>query len=114
MATYSPKDFEGSRFNYMEEVKLHLYAPNGAIMKTVTGRLYAREKNVDVSKDEAGGAPAKKPRRKTLVWIKEIEGYEVPHEDLPDTTQAKTEGWFPEHDIEKLPENSRTASFSVN
>lgn len=113
MATYSPADFESSRFDYMEEVKLHLYAPNGAIMTTVTGRLYAREENVDVSKSKKDGTPGT-PRRKTLVWIKEIEGYEVPHEDLPDTTQAKTEGWFPEHDIEKMPENSRTASFSVN
>ncbi len=92
MATYSPHDFEGSRFRYNERVRLHLYAPNGALMKTVTGRLHAREQGVDV-----GGG-----RTKTLVWVREIEGYQVLHEDLPGHYVEKTEGWFPEHDIEKL------------
>lgn len=94
MPTYSPADFEDSSFEYKEKVKLHLYAPNGLLMKTVTGRLHGREEGVDVGRG----------RKKTLVWVKEIEGYEVPHEDLPDMTEERTEGWFPEHDIEKIEE----------
>ena len=102
MATYSPKDFENSPFDYKEKVKLHLYAPSGAIMKTVTGVLHAREENVEVGEG----------RQKTLVWIKDIEGYEVPG-DLPDQTVEKTEGWFPEHDLEKIREGL-TANISRN
>ncbi len=104
MSTYSPQDFEKSRFDYKEKVRLYLYAQNGAILKTVTGRLYAREEGIDV-----GGG-----RTKTLVWIKEIEGYEVPHEDLPGHTEAKREGWFPEHDIEKLDAKDPAAMLPVN
>ncbi len=102
MPTYSTDDFEGSPFDYKEKVRLHLYASNGALMKTVTGRLYARETGVDV-----GG------RKKTLVWVKDIEGYEVPHEDLPGHTQEKREGWFPEHDVEKI-EDGPLAGLSRN
>ena len=105
---YSLDDFESSRFKKGEKVRLHLYAPNGAIMKTVTGTLAAREEGVDV-----GGG-----REKTLVWIRDIEGYEVGAEDdalrAAGKTEAKTEGWFPEHDIEKIPENSLMAGLSVN
>jgi hypothetical protein len=72
---------------------LHLYTPDGTLMQTVTGRLEGREEDVDVGEG----------RNKTLVWVKGIEGYEVPG-DLPDQTVEKTEGWFPEHDVEKVRE----------
>lgn len=102
MATYSAKDFENSRFEHGERVRLHLYAPSGALMKTVEGTLHAREEGVEVAEG----------RTKTLVWIKEIEGYEVPGE-LPEQTVEKTEGWFPEHDIEKI-ENGPLSGISRN
>lgn len=99
---YSPQDFENSRFDYKERVRVHLYAPNGALMKTVEGTLHAREEGVDVGEG----------RKKTLLWVKDIEGYEVPG-DLPDQTVEKTEGWFPEHDVDKIQEGL-TAGLSRN
>ena len=103
MATYSPKDFENSRFNYGERVVVHLYAPNGALMKTIEGRLEAREKDVEI---EEG-------RTKTLVWVKDIEGYEVPG-DIPGQTVERTEGWFPEHDIDKAEKDTVIDNLSLN
>jgi hypothetical protein len=40
-------------------------------------------------------------RTKTLVWLKDIEGYEKPHEDLPDTTEEVEEAWFSEEALRK-------------
>lgn len=102
MATYSPEDFEDSPFDYGEEVRVHLYAPDGSLMQTVTGRLEGREEGVEVGEG----------RTKTLVWVKGITGYEVPG-DVPGQRVEKTEGWFPEHDIEKIREGL-TAGLSRN
>lgn len=102
MASFSSQNFAESRFEQGERVRLHLYTPDGTLMQTVTGRLEGREEDVDVGEG----------RNKTLVWVKGIEGYEVPG-DLPDQTVEKTEGWFPEHDVEKVREGL-TASLRRN
>lgn len=101
MATYSPADFEDSPFAYGERVRVHLYTSDGILIKTITGTLAAREKDVNVARDPEG-----RPQYKTLYWVKEIEGYERPHPDPAmaeaGMTETIEEAWFAEQDIEKL------------
>ena len=40
-------------------------------------------------------------RTKTLVWLKDIEGYKRPHEDLPNTLEEVDEAWFSEDALRK-------------
>ncbi|MEO1076240.1 MAG: hypothetical protein AAFX41_09790 [Bacteroidota bacterium] len=99
MATYSPADFDGSPFDYGQRVRIHLYSREGFLLGTILGTLAAREPKVNVARDPEGP-----PQFKTLYWVKDIEGYDRPHEDLPDTTEPVEEGWFAEQDIEPVDE----------
>lgn len=96
MATYSDADFEDSRFDYGERVRVQLRHPRGFVMGEVQGTCAGREK------DRSFETPEGKTITKTLVWVKELEGYEKPHPNLPDTTQKVEEAWFAEEDLRKL------------
>ena len=99
MPTYSPADFENSPFNYRDRVRVHLYDRQGRMVGTITGRVHAREQDVDV-----GRTPDGQPMYKTLYWVREIEGYQRPHPELPGHTEAIEEGWFAEQDLQKIGE----------
>ncbi len=96
MPTYSEADFEDSRFDYGERVRILLRHPKlGGVYGEAEGTCTAREENVEFEAKDGT------MRTKTLVWLKDIEGYEKPHEDLPDTTQEVDEAWFAEDALRK-------------
>lgn len=96
MPTYTEKDFENSRFNYGERVRILLRHPtHGGVYGVAEGTCVAREENVEFEAKDGT------MRTKTLVWLKDIEGYRKPHEDLPDTTQDVNEAWFAEEALRK-------------
>jgi len=96
VATYSEADFEDSRFDYGERVRILLRHPKmGGVYDEAEGTCAAREENVEFEARDGT------ERTKTLVWLKHIEGYEKPHEDLPDTTQEVDEAWFAEEALRK-------------
>jgi hypothetical protein len=96
MASYSPEDFEGSRFEHGERVRVVLRHPTyGFVMGEAEGTCAAREENVEFEARDGT------MRTKTLVWLKDMEGYERPHEDLPDTTEEVDEAWFAEGALRK-------------
>lgn len=103
MPTYSPADFEGAPFAFGQRVRIHLYTHQGVLLGTITGELAGREPKVNVARD-----PEAPPQYKTLYWVKNIEGYQRPHEDtaMAAAGQAEdiTEGWFAEQDLQPLPE----------
>lgn len=89
--------FDDSRFERDEEVEVLLRHPrNGGEMARATGRLAARNVDVDVSRD------GEEPRYKTLVWVKDMEGYEKPHPSIPGETKSVDEAWFAEEAIRKV------------
>lgn len=96
MATYSEADFEDSRFDYGERVRILLRHPKlGGVFGEAEGTCAARE--TDVTFEARDGTE----RTKTLVWLKDIEGYEKPHENLPDTKEEVEEAWFAEEALRK-------------
>ncbi|WP_228702760.1 hypothetical protein [Salisaeta longa] len=96
MATYSDADFKDSRFSHGERVRILLRHPkHGGVFGEAEGTCAARETNV------AFEAKDGTKRTKTLVWLKDIEGYEKPHPNLPDKTQAVDEAWFAEEALRK-------------
>ena len=96
MPTYSDADFDDSRFEYGERVRILLRHPKlGGVYGEAEGTCAAREQNVEFEARDGT------MRTKTLVWLKEIEGYEKPHEDLPDTTTEVDEAWFAEEALRK-------------
>ena len=96
MATYSEEDFDDSRFDYGERVRILLRHPKlGGVYGEAEGTCAAREENVDFEARDGT------ERTKTLVWLKDIEDYEKPHEDLPDTAQEVDEAWFAEEALRK-------------
>jgi hypothetical protein len=97
MATYSEADFETSRFDYGERVRILLRHPkHGGVFGVAEGTCEAREVDVEFE------APDGTMRRKTLVWLKDIEGYEKPHDNIPDETKEVKEAWFAEEALRKL------------
>ncbi|HKL88976.1 MAG TPA: hypothetical protein VJ884_08205 [Salinibacter sp.] len=96
MPTYSDADFEDSRFDHGERVRILLRHPKlGGVYGEAEGTCAAREQNVEFEARDGT------MRTKTLVWLKDIEGYEKPHEDLPDTTEEVEEAWFAEEALRK-------------
>ena len=96
VATYSEGDFEDSRFDYGERVRILLRHPKlGGVYGEAEGTCAAREQNVEFEARDGT------MRTKTLVWLKDIEGYEKPHENLPDTTKEVEEAWFSEEALRK-------------
>ena len=96
MATYSEADFEDSRFDYGERVRILLRHPKlGGVYDEAECTCAAREENVEFEAKDGT------LRTKTLVWLKDIDGYEKPHEDLPDTTTEVEEAWFAEEALRK-------------
>lgn len=96
MATYSDADFQDSRFDYGERVRILLRHPKlGGVYGEAEGTCAAREENVEFEARDGT------MRTKTLVWLKEIDGYEKPHENLPDTTKEVEEAWFAEEALRK-------------
>lgn len=94
--TYSDADFKDSRFAFGERVRILLRHPKlGGVFGEAEGTCAAREENVEFEARDGT------MRTKTLVWLKEIEGYEKPHEDLPDTTTEVEEAWFAEEALRK-------------
>lgn len=97
MSIHPDVDFEDSRFTCGERVRVLLRSPkDGGVRAEATGVCKAREKNVDVSKD------GETPRHRTLVWVKDIEGYTVPSEVPGAPPVARTEAWFDENALRKL------------
>lgn len=97
MATYSEADFETSRFDHGERVRILLRHPkHGGVFGVAEGTCAAREVDVEFE------APDGTMRRKTLVWLKDIEGYEKPHDNIPDETKEVEEAWFAEEALRKL------------
>lgn len=96
MPTYSEEDFTDSRFDYGERVRILLRHPKlGGVYDEAEGTCVAREENVEFEARDGT------MRTKTLVWLKDIEGYEKPHEDLPDKTEEVDEAWFAEEALRK-------------
>mgnify|MGYP006274664849 FL=1 len=96
MATHSTQDFEGSRFSYGERVRVLLRHPTyGHVMGEAEGTCAAREVDVEFE------TPDGKTRTKTLVWLKDMEGYEKPHPNVPDQTKSVEEAWFAEEALRK-------------
>ena len=96
MPTYSEADFENSRFDYGERVRILLRHPKlGGTFGEAEGTCAAREENVEFEARDGT------MRTKTLVWLKDIEGYEKPHEDLPGKKEQVDEAWFAEEALRK-------------
>lgn len=96
MATHTDDDFTGSRFSQGERVRVLLRHPvYGHVMGEAEGTCAAREENVEFE------TPDGETRVKTLVWLKDMSGYEKPHPDLPDTTKEVDEAWFAEDALRK-------------
>lgn len=96
MATYSDKDFENSRFSHGERVRVLLRHPvYGHVMGEAKGTCAAREKDVEFETKSG------EERVKTLVWLKDMSGYEKPHPNLPDKTEEVQEAWFAEDALRK-------------
>jgi hypothetical protein len=88
--------FDDSRFSKGERVRVLLRHPTyGHVMGEAEGTCAAREVDVEFE------TPDGEIRTKTLVWLKDIEGYEKPHPDLPDKTKAVNEAWFAEEALRK-------------
>lgn len=96
MPTYSKADFENSRFDHGERVRILLRHPkHGGVYGVAMGTCAAREEKVEFEAKDGT------MRTKTLVWLKDIDGYRKPHDNLPDTTQAVKEAWFAEDALRK-------------
>ena len=96
MATYSEADFETSRFDYGERVRILLRHPqHGGVFGEAMGTCAAREENVEFEAKDGS------MRTKTLVWLKDIDGYQKPHDDLPDKMKDVKEAWFAEDALRK-------------
>lgn len=96
MPTYSESDFEDSRFEYGERVRILLRHPKlGGVYGEAEGTCAAREENVEFEARDGS------MRTKTLVWLKKIEGYEKSHEDLPGKKKEVDEAWFAEEALRK-------------
>lgn len=88
--------FEGSRFSKGERVRVLLRHPTyGHVMGEAEGTCAAREVDVEFE------TPDGETRTKTLVWLKDMEGYEKPHPDVPDTTKPVDDAWFAEEALRK-------------
>jgi hypothetical protein len=97
MPTYSNEDFADSRFDYGERVRVVLRHPKfGHVYGHAEGTCAGREK------DASFETPDGEERTKTLVWLKDMEGYEKPHPNLPDTTKDVDDAWFAEEALRKL------------
>lgn len=97
MPTYSPADFEGSPFQYGQKIRIHLYDHTGNLLGSITGELAAREPNVNVARREDDP-----PVYKTLYWVRNLEGYQRPHPELPGQFERVEESWFAEQDLQPL------------
>ena len=96
MATYSSEDFKDSRFDYGERVRVLLRHPKfGHVMGEAEGTCAGREEDVEFETE--GG----EERVKTLVWLKDMEGYEKPHDNLPGETKEVDDAWFAEEALRK-------------
>jgi hypothetical protein len=96
MPTYSDDDFEDSRFDYGERVRVLLRHPvYGHTMGEAEGTCAGREK------DATFETPDGEERTKTLVWLKDMDGYEKPHPNLPDATKEVDDAWFAEEALRK-------------
>lgn len=96
MATNSPADFEDSRFDYGERVRVLLRHPtHGFVMGEAEGVCYGRETDIDVSRD------GEEPRYRTLVWVKEMEGYTKPSDVPGADPEPVREAWFDEAALRK-------------
>jgi hypothetical protein len=96
MATYSDEDFRDSRFEFGERVRVLLRHPkHGGVYGEAEGTCAAREANVEFE------TPDGEMRTKTLVWLKDMEGYEKPHPNLPDQTKEVEDAWFAEGALRK-------------
>jgi hypothetical protein len=92
--------FEGSRFEKGEEVEVVLRHPrHGGEMGRATGVLAARSEDVEVSRD------GQEDFRKTLVWVKDLDGYKKPHPSIPGKMKEVDEAWFAEEAIRKKDED---------
>jgi hypothetical protein len=97
MATYSDEDFRDSRFSLGERVRVLLRHPvYGHVMGEAEGTCAARE--TDVEFETTSG----EKRVKTLVWLKEMSGYEKPHPNLPNQTKSVDDAWFAEDALRKM------------
>lgn len=97
MPTYSEADFKNSRFDHGERVRILLRNPrHGAVYGEAKGTCVAREENVEFEARDGT------MRTKTLVWLKDIEGYKKPHEDLPGKFKEVEEAWFAEEALRKI------------
>jgi len=89
--------FDDSRFDLGERVRILLRHPkHGGVFGEATGRLAAREE--DVTFEAKDGTE----RTKTLVWLKDIEGYQKPHPNIPGQTKKVRDAWFSEDAIRKM------------
>jgi hypothetical protein len=96
MATYSSEDFRDSRFDYGERVRVLLRHPKfGHVMGEAKGTCAGREENVEFETENG------EERVKTLVWLKDMEGYEKPHDNLPGETKEVEDAWFAEEALRK-------------
>lgn len=96
MPTYSEADFEDSRFEHGERVRILLRHPkHGGVYGTAEGTCAAREENVEFEARDGT------MRTKTLVWLKDIDGYQRSHDDLPGTMEDVEEAWFAEDALRK-------------
>jgi len=97
VTTHTDDDFTDSRFSHGERVRVLLRHPTyGHVMATAEGTCAAREKDVEFE------TPDGSKRTKTLVWLKDMSGYEKPHPTLPDTTKEVEEAWFAEEALRKM------------
>lgn len=108
--TYPEDDgFEDSRFERGEEVEILIRSrKTGGEVSRATGTLVSRSTQVEVSRDGQGEF------HKTLVWIKEIEGYDKPHPSIPGETKEVEEAWFAEEAIRKKDEEDLLEGVSFN
>ncbi|MDZ7826696.1 MAG: hypothetical protein U5R48_12530 [Gammaproteobacteria bacterium] len=73
-------------------------ATPGTAPSTARRRAPARPREKNVEFEARDGTM----RTKTLVWLKDIDGYKRPHENLPDTFEDVEEAWFAEDALRKM------------
>lgn len=94
---YSEEAFESSRFSLGERVRFIIRHPvYGHTIKEAEGTLAGRQEDMTFE------TPEGEERTKTLVWLKDIDGYEKPNPNVPGATQKVDDAWFSEDAIRKL------------
>ena len=94
--TPHPEDdgFDGSEHDRGDTVDVLVHDPTtDDDYKRVSGTLVSRVQGVDVAREED------QTERKTLVWVKGMEGYLRPHPSIPGQLQETSEAWFAEEDL---------------